>query len=66
MSFEVPDSKMVPHLYPEAPEFQQMSRVLATGFMVGLVEFLEITQFQMEASILIMMAMVLFTGIKIK
>lgn len=39
MSFKVPETKMVPHLYPEAPEFQQMPEVLATGFMVGLVEW---------------------------
>jgi fluoroacetyl-CoA thioesterase len=29
----------VPHLYPEAPEFQVMPRVFATGFMVGLMEW---------------------------
>ena len=38
-SFLVPDSKTVPNLYPEAPEFQTMPRVLATGFLVGLVEW---------------------------
>ncbi len=38
-SFIVPESKTVPYLYPEAPEFQQMPRVLATGFMVGLCEW---------------------------
>jgi fluoroacetyl-CoA thioesterase len=37
--FEVPDTKTVPHLYPESPEFQQMPRVLATGYMVGLFEW---------------------------
>ena len=37
--FRVPESKTVPHLYPEAPEFQVMPRVLATGFMVGLLEW---------------------------
>ncbi len=37
--FRVPETKTVPHLYPEAPEFQQMPRVLATGFMVGLFEW---------------------------
>jgi fluoroacetyl-CoA thioesterase len=37
--FEVPDNKTVPHLYPESPEFQQMPRVLATGYMVGLFEW---------------------------
>ena len=37
--YEVPENKTVPHLYPEAAEFQQMPRVLATGFMVGLFEW---------------------------
>jgi fluoroacetyl-CoA thioesterase len=37
--FRVPESKTVPHLYPEAPDFQVMPRVLATGFMVGLLEW---------------------------
>lgn len=38
-SFQVPEDKTVPHLYPESPEFQAMPRVLATGFMVGLIEW---------------------------
>ena len=38
-NFRVPANKTVPHLYPEAPEFQLMPRVLATGFMVGLFEW---------------------------
>jgi fluoroacetyl-CoA thioesterase len=38
-SFQVPESKTVPHLYPEAPEFQTMPQVFATGFLVGLVEW---------------------------
>ena len=37
--FEVPESKTVPHLFPEASEFQTMPAVLATGFMVGLMEW---------------------------
>ena len=37
--FLVPESKIVPALYPESPEFQLMPRVLATGFMVGLIEW---------------------------
>lgn len=37
--FEVPPSKTVPALYPEAPEFQSMPGVFATGFMVGLMEW---------------------------
>ncbi len=38
-SYVVPDTKTVPNLYPESPEFQKMPRVFATGFMVGLVEW---------------------------
>lgn len=37
--FTIPDEKTVPHLYPESPEFQEMPKVLATGFMVGLFEW---------------------------
>jgi fluoroacetyl-CoA thioesterase len=37
--FRVPENKTVPHLYPEATEFQVMPRVLATGYMVGLLEW---------------------------
>ncbi|MGO9208985.1 MAG: thioesterase family protein [Terriglobales bacterium] len=37
--YRVPESKTVPHLYPEAAEFQVMPRVFATGFMVGLMEW---------------------------
>jgi len=37
--FRVPENKTVPCLYPEAPEFQLMPKVLATGFMVGLLEW---------------------------
>ena len=37
--FRVPENKTVPHLYSEAAEFQVMPRVLATGFMVGLLEW---------------------------
>jgi fluoroacetyl-CoA thioesterase len=36
--YRVPENRTVPHLYPEFAEFQQMPRVLATGFMVGLIE----------------------------
>ena len=39
MTWRVPASKTVPRLYPEAPEFQQMPEVFATGFLVGLVEW---------------------------
>lgn len=37
--FKVPANKTVPHLFPEAHEFQQMPTVFATGFMVGLMEW---------------------------
>jgi len=36
--FRVPESKTVPHRYPESPEFKLMPDVFATGFMVGLCE----------------------------
>ena len=39
LRFRLPESKTVPHLYPEAPEFQAMPRVFATGFMVGFIEW---------------------------
>jgi len=38
-SFKLNDQKMVPALYPEAPEFQLMPMVFATGFMVGFLEW---------------------------
>ncbi|MBC7944400.1 MAG: thioesterase family protein [Burkholderiales bacterium] len=37
--FTIPPTKTVPHLYPESELFQQMPEVLATGFMVGLIEW---------------------------
>ncbi|MBC8007409.1 MAG: thioesterase family protein [Prolixibacteraceae bacterium] len=37
--FTVPPDKTVPHLYPESEMFRQMPEVLATGFMVGLLEW---------------------------
>jgi fluoroacetyl-CoA thioesterase len=37
--FKVPQSKTVPALYPEAPEFTVMPEVFATGFMVGFLEW---------------------------
>jgi fluoroacetyl-CoA thioesterase len=37
--FQVPEDKTVPYLLPESPEFQQMPRVLASGYMVGLIEW---------------------------
>ena len=36
---EIPGNMTVPHLIPEAAEFQAMPRVLATGYMVGLMEW---------------------------
>ena len=38
-TFQLPDSKTVPALYPEAPEFAVMPKVFATGFMVGFIEW---------------------------
>lgn len=38
-SYEVPESRTVPGLLPESPEFGLMPRVLATGYMVGLFEW---------------------------
>lgn len=37
--FKIPSTKTVPHLYPESEMFQEMPQVLATGFMVGLMEW---------------------------
>lgn len=37
--FKIPITKTVPYLYPESDLFQQMPHVLATGFMVGLLEW---------------------------
>jgi fluoroacetyl-CoA thioesterase len=37
--FTVPPTKTVPHLYPESELFQQMPEVLATGYLVGLLEW---------------------------
>jgi len=36
--YVVPENKTVPHLYPEAAQFQVMPDVLATGYMVGMLE----------------------------
>ena len=38
-TYQVPPSRTVPHLYPEATEFVAMPAVFATGFMVGLMEW---------------------------
>ena len=37
--FTIPANKTVPHLYPESDLFRDMPEVLATGFMVGLMEW---------------------------
>lgn len=37
-TYTVPETKTVPHLYPEFAEFREMPEVFATGFMVGLLE----------------------------
>lgn len=37
--FKIPETKTVPHLYPESAMFREMPAVLATGFMVGLLEW---------------------------
>jgi fluoroacetyl-CoA thioesterase len=37
--FTIPATKTVPHLYPESELFQQMPDVLATGYLVGLLEW---------------------------
>jgi fluoroacetyl-CoA thioesterase len=37
--YTVPETKTVPHLYPESPDFAAMPGVFATGFMVGLMEW---------------------------
>lgn len=37
--YKVPPDKTVPFLLPESREFQLMPEVLATGFMVGLIEW---------------------------
>jgi fluoroacetyl-CoA thioesterase len=38
-AFTVPQTKTVPHLYPESALFQEMPHVLATGYLVGLMEW---------------------------
>ena len=37
--YTVPGSKTVPRIYPEAPDFQLMPEVFATGYMVALCEW---------------------------
>jgi len=37
--YTVPENKTVPHIYPEAVDFQSMPRVFATGYLVALCEW---------------------------
>lgn len=37
--YRMPETKTVPHLYPEAADFTSMPDVLATGYFVGLLEW---------------------------
>jgi len=37
--YRVPEDKTVPYVYPESPKFQEMPRVFATAYMVGLLEW---------------------------
>jgi fluoroacetyl-CoA thioesterase len=37
--YRVPPSKTVPHIYEEAPDFQVMPEVFATGYFVALAEW---------------------------
>ena len=39
LTYEVAADRTVPHLLPEASEFADMPQVLATGYLVGLVEW---------------------------
>lgn len=38
-SYPVPETRTVPHLFPDIEEGAAMPKVLATGYMVGLMEF---------------------------
>ena len=39
LRFVLPTSKLVPALYPESTEFREMPAVLATGYLVGFLEW---------------------------
>jgi fluoroacetyl-CoA thioesterase len=39
LTYQVAEDRTVPHLLPEASEFADMPQVLATGYLVGLVEW---------------------------
>lgn len=39
LAYQVPPGRTVPHLLPESPEFAALPDVLATGYLVALVEW---------------------------
>lgn len=39
MTYQVPDNRTVPHLLPESHDFASMPAVLATGYLVGIIEW---------------------------
>ncbi|MHA6512095.1 thioesterase family protein [Tessaracoccus sp. Z1128] len=39
MTYQVPPHRTVPHLLPESPDFVSMPEVLATGYLVGVIEW---------------------------
>lgn len=39
LRYRVPANRTVPHLLPESPGFNTMPEVLATGYMVGIIEW---------------------------
>lgn len=39
MGYLVPENRTVPHLLPESADFAVMPEVLATGFLVGIIEW---------------------------
>lgn len=39
LRYRVPEERTVPSLLPESEEFQSMPRVLASGYMIGLIEW---------------------------
>lgn len=39
MRYTVPNNRTVPHLLPESSDFAAMPQVLATGYMVGIIEW---------------------------
>ncbi|WP_218106725.1 thioesterase family protein [Micromonospora pallida] len=39
MRYTVPENRTVPHLLPESPDFAARPEVLATGYLVGIIEW---------------------------